>query len=197
MARLVDDLLTLARVDSGQAPLHLQRLDISALINSTDSDLQALAMAREGTITVAVEPAIEAWVDGDRMRQLIVILVDNALHHGQRGGNVEVRAARVGNDFRLEVADHGPGIPINERVNVLERFYQLDGSRSAAGAGLGLSIAHWIVVEHRGNLKLLDNNPGLKVEVTLPAAGPGLLGRADEGAAPLVTRRRPDEASTT
>jgi two-component system, OmpR family, sensor histidine kinase CiaH len=198
MTRLVDDLLTLARVDSGQAPLYLRRLDVSALINSTAGDLQALGAASGGQVTIAVEPAIEASVDGDRLRQVLVILVDNALRHGQPGGAVELRASRARGELRLEVVDNGPGIPAEQRDQVFERFHRLEGNPSATGAGLGLSIAQWIVRSHRGTIKLLDNNPGLRVQVSLPVAEPAPRttgGAVDHGAGLRATKRPPDGAS--
>jgi signal transduction histidine kinase len=200
MARLVDDLLTLARVDSGQVPLNLEQIDVSALISSTGIDLQALGAATGGHVTVHAGQSIQAKVDGDRLRQVLVILVDNALRHGGSRGTVEVWVAQVGTNVHLEVADHGPGIPVSQRSHVFERFHQLDGSRSAAGAGLGLSIAHWIVRSHRGSIKLLDNSPGLRVQVSLPAADPAIRtsgGPVDHSAEPRSTDGPPERASTT
>jgi signal transduction histidine kinase len=168
MTRLVDDLLTLARVDSGQTQLQIEPTDVSQLVVSTGHDLQALAASRSGRLDVRSEPRIEAQVDRDRLRQLLVILVDNALRHGEPGGLVEVRSDRVGHELRLEVADRGPGIPVEQRWKVFERFYQLDGRRSGSGAGLGLAIAQWIVSAHGGTIKLMDNDPGLMVRILLP-----------------------------
>jgi two-component system sensor histidine kinase CiaH len=168
MTRLVDDLLTLARVDSGQTQLQIEPTDVSQLVVSTGQDLQALAASRAGHLDVRSEPRIEAQVDRDRLRQLLVILVDNAFRHGEPGGPVEIRFDRVSHDLRLEVSDRGPGIPIEHRGKVFERFYQLDGSRSGSSAGLGLAIAHWIVSAHGGTIKLMDNDPGLMVRILLP-----------------------------
>ena len=168
MTRLVDDLLTLARVDSGQTQLQIEPTDVSELVVSTGQDLQALAASRGGHLDVRSEPRIEAQVDRDRLRQLLVILVDNALLHGEPGGPVEVRTDRVGHELRLEVSDRGPGIPVEHRGKVFERFYQLDSSRSGSSAGLGLAIARWIVSAHGGTIKLMDNDPGLMVRVLLP-----------------------------
>ena len=168
MTRLVDDLLTLARVDSGQTQLQIEPTDVSQLVVSTGQDLQALAASRGGHLDVRSEPRIEAQVDRDRLRQLLVILVDNALRHGEPGGLVEVRSDRVGHDLRLEVSDRGPGIPVEHHGKVFERFYQLDGSRSGSSAGLGLAIARWIVGAHGGTIKLMDNDPGLMVRILLP-----------------------------
>jgi two-component system, OmpR family, sensor kinase len=107
-------------------------------------------------------------VDGDRLRQVLVILVDNALRHGHQGGTVRVRFDRAGQEMRLEVSDSGPGIPAEQKDKVFERFYQLDASRSGSGAGLGLAIARWIVIAHGGTIKLTDNEPGLMVRITIP-----------------------------
>jgi signal transduction histidine kinase len=172
MKRLVEDLLTLARVDSDRAELRLEPTDVSQLVVSTGEDLQALATGRSARLDVQSEPRIEAAVDRDRLRQLLVILVDNALRHGEPGGTVEVRSDKVGLDLRLEVLDRGPGIPAEHRSKVFEPFYQLDVSRSGGGAGLGLAIARWIVSAHGGTIKLMDNEPGLMVRILIPLSGP-------------------------
>jgi two-component system sensor histidine kinase CiaH len=171
MARLVDDLLTLARLDSGQTQLRLESVDVSQLLTSTVEDLQPLAASRGGRLGVQSQPGIEAQVDPDRLRQLLVILVDNALRHGEPGGTVDIRSDTVGVDLRLEVCDRGPGIPAEHRGKVFEPFYQLDGSRSGSGTGLGLAIARWIVSAHGGTIKLMDNEPGLVVRILLPLRG--------------------------
>jgi len=200
MARLVDDLLTLARVDVGHPTLRLEPTDISQLVVSTGADLQALAASRGGRLDVQSEPRIEALVDRDRLRQLVVILVDNALRHGDPGGPVDVRADRVGHELRLEISDRGPGIPAEHRGKVFEPFFQLDGSRAGSGSGLGLTIAGWIVNAHGGTIKLMDNAPGLVVRVLLP------LRRLKEDAGRWPARsvgsanraiRGPDQSSTT
>jgi len=200
MTRLVDDLLTLARADAGQSQLRLVPTDVSQLVVSTGEDLQALAAGRGGRLDVRSEPRIEAHVDPDRLRQLLVILVDNALRHGEPGGTVEVRSAKVGLDLRLEVSDRGPGIPAEQRSKVFEAFHQLDGSRSGSGTGLGLAIARWIVTAHGGTIKLADNEPGLAVRMLLPLRGliedpngsPARL-----GSSPKKAIRKPKPSSTT
>jgi signal transduction histidine kinase len=168
MSRLVDDLLTLARVDSGQAMLDLEPTDVGQLVASTTADLQVLAAARGGHLEVQSEPGVEAQVDRDRLRQVLVILVDNALRHGAPGGLVRVRFERTGHELRVEVADDGPGIPADKRDKVFEPFFQLDGSRTGSGAGLGLTIARWIVTAHGGTIKLTDGEPGLVVRISIP-----------------------------
>src|ERR1700686_2238688 len=104
MKRLCDDLWTLARVVSGQADLRLGPTAVSQLIISTGRDLQALAASRGDRLDVQSEPLIEGHVDPDRLRQLLVILVDNAIRHGELGGTVDVRSDKVGHDLRLEIS---------------------------------------------------------------------------------------------
>ena len=199
MTRLVDDLLALARVDSGQAQIQLRVTDVTELVTSTGLDLETLAAGRGGRIDLAAGGKIDALVDADRLRQLLVILVDNALRHGTAGDKIEVRAARSGNELRLEVADHGPGIPADQRAKVFEPFHRLESSRSESGSGLGLSIAQWIVRSHRGTIRLMDNSPGLRVRVSIPlgdrggkgpdlqVGGRGAIEQGDLGAEPAPT----------
>jgi two-component system, OmpR family, sensor histidine kinase CiaH len=200
MTRLVDDLLTLARVDVGHSLLHLEPTDISQLVVSTGADLQALATSRGGRLDVQSEPPMDALVDRDRLRQLLVILVDNALRHGEPGGAVEVRSDRVGHELRLEVSDRGPGIPAEHRGKVFEPFFQLDSSRAGSGSGLGLAIAQWIVSAHGGTIKLMDNEPGLVVRVLLPLRGLKEDARrrpARRESSAKKALRGPDPSSTT
>ena len=83
---------------------------------------------------------------------------------------IAVVARRDGASVAIEVADHGPGIPADDRARVLERFVRLEGARSRPGSGLGLSLAAAVMRMHGGALRLEDNDPGLKVTATLPAA---------------------------
>jgi two-component system, OmpR family, sensor histidine kinase CiaH len=200
MTRLVDDLLTLARADFGQAQLRLDLTDVSQLVVSTGEDLQVLAASRGGRLDVQSGPRIESHVDPDRLRQLLVILVDNALRHGEPGGTVEVRADKVGLELRLEVSDRGSGIPAEHLSKVFEPFYQLDGSRSGSGTGLGLAIARWIVSAHGGTIKLMDNEPGLAVRILLPLRGSiedASGSSARGGSSPKKAIRKPNPSSTT
>ncbi|HVC99922.1 MAG TPA: HAMP domain-containing sensor histidine kinase [Candidatus Dormibacteraeota bacterium] len=186
MARLVGDLLTLARVDSGQAEIQLESADLTELVATTGRDLEALAESRGAHLLVRSEAKLAGHVDPERLRQVLVILVDNALRHGAPGDTVELNLERAGEEIRIEVSDHGPGIPPDQREKVFEPFHRLAGDRTDSGAGLGLAIARWIVRAHRGTIKLLDNKPGLRVRVSLP---PGGGEGANQKRAPLRPRR--------
>ena len=146
MARLVDRLLTLARADSG---LQLARapLDLEPVVEEVGRQAAAQHPARK----LRVEAAPVA-VDGDEdaVRQLLWILLDNAFRYAT--STVQVRLAPEAGWARLTVADDGPGIPSGDRERIFERFYRVDPSRAGSHAGLGLSIARWIVDQHGGRI---------------------------------------------
>jgi signal transduction histidine kinase len=120
----------------------------------------------------AEQPGLRAWVDPDRLAQVVVNLVGNALKFSPGKDHVEVRLSRQGEWARLEVEDHGPGIPDAFRARIFQRFAQADGTdtREKGGTGLGLSIAKGFV-ERMGGSLAYDSRPGLTVfRVDLPAA---------------------------
>ena len=190
MGRLVGSMLALARVDSGQAEIDPVEADVDELVRAAARDMEALASTRHSRIQLAGPGIGRALVDPDRFKQLVMILVDNALRHAPEPGTVEVECSRGDRSLVLEVADHGPGIPAAEREKVFERFYRVDPSRSGQGAGLGLSIARWIVTTHGGTITLHDNHPGLRARVTLPVARPD-PGHLYSPEAPSSDARRP------
>lgn len=179
MEDLVSGLLTLARADAGMAEIAPRDVDLDALVRETVESIQPLAASRAASLTADRLASGRAIVDPDRIRQLVTILVQNALVHGGRGVSVAVRTSPGRSGAILEVADDGPGIAAAERSRVLERFYRAERARSTSGTGLGLAIADWIVKAHGGRLELRDNpaparpdRPGLLVRVSIP---PGLV----------------------
>jgi two-component system OmpR family sensor kinase len=146
MTRLVDRMLTLAKADSGLA-LALASMDLSAVIAEVCRQARTVHVDRDLEITMA-----DATIAGDEdaIRQLTWILLDNAFRHAR--SHVEVTLSTDGPWARLTVSDDGPGIAADERERVFERFYRADQARSEPGAGLGLSIARWIVDQHRGRI---------------------------------------------
>lgn len=166
MGRILSGLLALARADSGQIELDLAEIDVGELARSVARDMSALAAAhRAELIADRIEP-VRARVDADRVRQLMVILLDNALSHGL--SPIELRCGARDGRLVMEVSDRGRGIPAGERERVFERFHRAGQGRSRTGAGLGLPIARWIVRAHRGTITLSDAGPGLRVHVELP-----------------------------
>lgn len=169
MTALLESLLLLARADSGQAELQLVEVPVTDLLRTVSGEMELVAGTR---IELVPPPADPGAVVGDRsrLRQLLLILLDNAAKHAPADSAVELSALRQERQITLTVADHGPGIPPDQRTRVFERFHRLDGG--TPGTGLGLSIARWIVVAHGGSIALEDNRPGLVVRVQLPVAGP-------------------------
>jgi signal transduction histidine kinase len=141
MARLVDRLLTLARADAG-LQLQLSAVDLRTVVEE---------VCRQTGKSVDVE-AVSARVEGDEdaLRQLLWILLDNAFRYAST--RVVVRLSTDQGWARVAVADDGPGIPTAERNRIFERFYRADASRTGSHAGLGLSIASWIVAQHHGRI---------------------------------------------
>ena len=146
MTRLVDRMLTLARADSGMN-LELGAVELGAVVAEVCRQAQTVHSDRRLECA-----AIDAPIAGDEdaIRQLMWILLDNALRHSH--SRVSVTLSLEGGWARLVVADDGPGIAPQDRERVFERFYQADPARTAQGAGLGLSIARWIVEQHRGRI---------------------------------------------
>jgi len=146
MTRLVDRMLTLAQADSG-LKLELAPVELAPLVAEICRQSRTVHVDRELECNAV---ALTIAGDEDAMRQLIWILLDNATRHAR--SHVSVTLAQEGVWARLTVADDGPGIPPEEREHVFERFYRSDRARAGGGAGLGLSIARWIVVQHKGRI---------------------------------------------
>jgi signal transduction histidine kinase len=172
MSRLVADLLLLAQADAGQH-LTLRSVDLTEVMRDAVRSARRL---REDIIVDTREPADGLWVHGhaDRLLQVLLILLDNALKHTPAGGRVTVsaeRAMRAGDErIAVHVADTGPGVPLDEQARIFDRFYRGAGSRSGEGTGLGLAIARWIVEEHHGTIALASvPGQGATFTVWLPA----------------------------
>jgi two-component system phosphate regulon sensor histidine kinase PhoR len=154
MIRLVEDLLELARSESGNLALHKETFDLTD-IATTVANTFAQRSATAG-IELDLEAPEEVFVDADRNRltQVGMNLVDNALRHTPTGGTVSIEVAREDDSAILRVRDTGSGIPYHDLPHIFERFYVVDRSRSRehTGTGLGLSIARHLVEMHGGSL---------------------------------------------
>jgi len=171
LIRLVNDLLTLSRVDAQALPLHRERFDLADLARATVDALTAQAAERQVSLIVT-GPSVHVHADADRIRQVLVNLLDNAIRFSPSGQVVSVSISPSPNEVTVAVQDHGPGIPPAEQRRVFERFYRADRSRarkSEGGAGLGLAIAQALVQAHGGRITL-ESNPsqGTTVRFTLP-----------------------------
>lgn len=172
LARLVDSLLTLARLDEGALPLEREPVPVAVLLTTAAGNARRLA-APDVRVTVAAPPDLWVHGDPDRLHQLLLTLVDNAARATPAGGGIALAAGRDGGLVRLTVADSGPGIPAEHASRVFERFYRVDTARAreGGGAGLGLAIARELVHAHGGDIALTSPpGGGTRVIVRLPAA---------------------------
>ena len=171
---IVDDLLTIARADAGDWPISRERLFLDDLVLDAAAAARALGSARG--VRVEVDGLEEAPLLGDAvlLRQLLMILLDNAVKFTPGGGEVRVGVQHREGTVRLSVADSGPGIPPEQLPQVFERFFRGDPARArGTGAGLGLSIARWIAQAHSGTIAITSPaGGGTTAEVCFPADVP-------------------------
>lgn len=169
MTRLVEELLLLARADSDAIELRRERLDLTDVAGDSLRGLARLADERGVRLELDGKPAAVVG-DPDRLRQLLAILVDNAVRHSPAGASVTVRVARTGRSATLSVSDTGPGIRPEDLPRLFDRFFRASGA-PAGGSGLGLAIAEWIAERHRGRLTAANAPAGGAVfTLVLPAA---------------------------
>ena len=178
MARLIDDLLSLSRIERHLHVRPSTRVDLAEVVTHVVDSLAPLARARGATIRLDVAPAPVAG-DRDELLRMAENLIENALKYGlseNRAGEtieVGVGVGAGGGEARLTVRDHGPGIAPEHLPRLTERFYRVDPGKSRAqgGTGLGLALVKHIVARHGGRLAI-DSRPGegARFAVTLPAA---------------------------
>jgi signal transduction histidine kinase len=170
LTRLVADLLALARADAG-LPLRADVVDLDAIVLDVVSNARQLS--RGQTLTVDQFEPVQVRGDEDRLKQLLLILLDNALKYTPTQGTVAVGLRRVENEAEMVVHDTGVGIPEDALPHVFERFYRADPGRGRdpGGTGLGLPIADWIVRQHGGRIDITSSlGAGTTVTVRLPMA---------------------------
>jgi signal transduction histidine kinase len=175
LIRLVNDLLTLSRADSEALNLQRRPFDLAQLVQATADRLSPQAGARKPSFQVEAQSRVTpVLADPDRVEQVLVNLLDNALKYSPPGGTVTVRVDAGPDDtVRVRVQDQGIGIPADDLSRIGERFYRADRARSRAegGSGLGLAIAQALVQAHGGRLWLESEEGGGTTAIfTLPAA---------------------------
>jgi signal transduction histidine kinase len=153
LASLLGELLDLARLDAGQAALRSEPIAVGELAQDIVEQMTSLAHERGIELTAR---GAETFARGDlaRMRQVLRVLIDNALAHTERGGRVLVEASHAGARALVSVTDNGEGIAPEHLPHIFERFYRADAARSKGGAGLGLAIASELVRLMNGELRV-------------------------------------------
>jgi two-component system phosphate regulon sensor histidine kinase PhoR len=171
---LIEDLLTISRLESGQIVMNLHQVDLREEVDHVIEDLQARAASKKVTLINSLPAELPARADTDRLQQVLFNLVENAIKYGRSDGNVTVGGQVNGSNIvELWVTDDGPGIPTESRERIFERFYRVDRARSrdTGGTGLGLAIVKHIVQAHGGEVWVKSElGQGATFFFTLPVA---------------------------
>ena len=173
MARMVEDLLELAQLQSGHVSLRLEAVDLGALARRVLRKMEGEAARQNVDLVMAIPESLPSLrADPDRLEQVLNNLLENALRFTSAGGKVTLAASARGNEIQVEVRDTGTGIPPEDLPRVWERFYKVDRSRAGKGSGLGLPIVKELV-ERQGGKVGVQSNPGVgsTFYFTLPAYG--------------------------
>jgi len=197
LIRTFNALLMIARAESGQARDNMRDFDAAEVARGVGELYEPLADEKGLTLTIDAPAAAPVRGNRELISQALANLVDNAIKYAAPGAalpdrerpEIRIQAASAGDRILLTVADRGPGIPAADRARVLERFVRLEQSRSQPGSGLGLSLALAVAHLHGGDLKLEDNEPGLRTVISLPRSGP-----VSQAVAGDLTRLQPTQA---
>jgi signal transduction histidine kinase len=167
--RILTTVLEISRSEALTSRNQFQWFDIDALAAELAEMYDPLADERGASLDYH-RPNRPVPLFGHRqlLAQALSNLIENAIRYGSSGGKIDVRVLGGEKEIRIEVGDHGPGIPLDRREEALRRFGRLDSSRSDEGAGLGLALAQSIAHLHDGELSLDDNRPGLLTALQLP-----------------------------
>ena len=171
LARLIADLLDLSRIEAGRYPLDLRAVNAGAAARHAIDMVRS--KADQHVLDVQIDPNLSVQADGKALEQVLVNLVDNAVKYTPAGGSVVLRAIEAEGRITLQVVDDGPGIPLEHRERIFERFYRVDPGRSRdmGGTGLGLAIVRHLVEAMGGRVAIRPNEPkGSIFEIELPRA---------------------------
>ncbi len=174
MARLIDDLLSLSRIEQHMHVRPVEAVDLTVLVAHIVDTLTPMADESGAALALDLEPNVIVPGDRDELARIIENLIENAIKYGsaENAAPVEISLTRAGASAVFSVRDHGPGIPQEHIPRLTERFYRVDAGKSRAkgGTGLGLAIVKHIVLRHRGRLAIESTlGEGALFRVTLPA----------------------------
>lgn len=175
LARLVDDMFTLARADSGNYPVQRAPMYLDELVDEVARAARVLADRKQVSIYVSVEEGSAFTGDEDLVRRMIVNLIDNAIRHAPAASTVAVSLQRANTGYEIHISDQGPGISIEAQPHIFERFYRSETARERTpsdpgGAGLGLAIVQWIARLHGGDVELVTTSrAGTTFRIRIPA----------------------------
>ena len=164
-------LLRITEAESGKARAGFSTVDFTALVEGAVELYEPVAQDKHQTISARLAPGQNIAGDPELLSQAIANLLDNAIKYTPEGGAIAIELASAGDIVTLTIADNGPGVPVELRAKVLERFFRVDPSRTTPGSGLGLSLVAAVAGLHEAPLRLDDNHPGLKVTLSFKRAG--------------------------
>jgi heavy metal sensor kinase len=175
LTRMVGDLLLLAQAESGKLPLDTRLVELDTLLLEVLNQMNVLARGKV-QLRLGDIDQVQVCGDQDRLKQVIMNLVGNAINYTPQGGTVSLSLGKIDQQSRLTIQDTGQGIPKEDLPHVFERFYRGEKSRTRSrdgkGFGLGLSIAYWIIRNHGGRIEVESiENKGSTFHVWLPLAG--------------------------
>jgi signal transduction histidine kinase len=165
-------LLRIAQLEGGEGREQFADVDLSQVAERVLDAFRPSAEDSGRSLSSEIEPQLMVQGDAALLGQLLSNLVENAIVHSEPGARVIVSARRTQARAVLAVSDSGPGVPARELGRIARRFYRLDRSRTTPGSGLGLALAAAVAELHGAALDFRDNRPGLRVELSLPAAAP-------------------------
>ncbi|MBI1747869.1 MAG: HAMP domain-containing protein [Acidobacteria bacterium] len=171
LSKIVEQLMTLSRLDSGELQLERSRLDLAGLCKDTIEQMNLLAEDKSIHLQCDAPEPVEIYADPLRIRQILTNLIDNAIKYTAAGGSVHIRIAQEDDQAILEVADTGPGIPTEALPYIFNRFYRVDKARARefGGSGLGLAIAKSICDLHGGRIAVESRlGQGTRFRVAIP-----------------------------
>ncbi|GMR64207.1 HAMP domain-containing sensor histidine kinase [Bacillus sp. MN7755] len=155
LSKLVSNLLLLARSDSNQIEMDKKTFEMDKLLEEIVDPYKEIASYQEKEMILKVEHDISFMGDRERIHQMMVILLDNAMKYTNKGGHIQIECTQTNSSILIRVKDDGIGVKDEDIPKLFDRFYQGDKARSASeGAGLGLSIANWIVEKHYGKISV-------------------------------------------
>lgn len=171
MSKLLDDLLTLARTDSNQLQIDSAMIRLDHVLLELAEQFKLLAVTKDIQIETEIDEPLWMWGDRGRIRQLLIILLDNALKYTPVDGQIRITGRVQSNEVSISISDTGIGISKEDLPYIFERFYRGDKvrSRMEGGTGLGLSIARWIADVHGGNIRVHSEiAAGTEVQLFFP-----------------------------
>jgi heavy metal sensor kinase len=191
---MIEDLLALARADSGREFLILQPVELSTLLHDCMKEWESRAAEAGHELTLRSSKTIHVWVTADEsaLRRVLTILLDNAFKYTPAPGYIDVILEERSQHAVVSVSDSGIGIPAAEQSKIFERFYRVDKARrhTAGGAGLGLAIARWIVERHGGSITVQSTtSKGSRFSVEIPVVSQPALLNTDSAACSLARTR--------